>query len=458
MIYGGDGLGRLAPADAPEPDGQAATLRTQGRSSPAGPARESVQPSHGKAVFVPFVLQGESVEIEIVENRPGFARGQAVSLLSPSPHRVEPECPYFGRCGGCQYQHAGYEHQLAIKQQVLCETLRRTAKIELASPPQVHASPPWHYRNRTRLKVQSETSLGRPALGYFAHASHQFVPVEQCPISSPLINRALRALLEVAEFRPWAADIAEVELFANHDDTALVAGFYTPTRIEATKFQACFQALQAGLPELRGVALMHGIAGEDDTASARRPAVQILGERWLEYATGEGRFLAGAESFFQTNRFLVDELVSTVLGGSRGRRALDLYAGVGLFSLPLSKRFEQVTAVEIAPSAVEALRANTHDAVEVLAAAAEQFLSQAARLGKLDLVVLDPPRGGVGERTARALAALATPRITYVSCDPATLARDLRPLLEAGFRIEQAHLLDLFPQTFHLETVLHLVR
>ncbi len=504
MIYGGDGLGRLAPADAPESGGQPATLRTQGRSSLAVPARESAPPSHGKAVFVPFVLQGESVEIEIVENRPGFARGQTLSLLSPSPQRVEPECPYFGRCGGCQYQHASYEHQLAIKQQVLCETLRRTAKIELASPPQVHVSPPWHYRNRTRLKVQSETgaseegaslrsgfrlrapsscelrspaqpgaagptlnhidssklSLGPHgfALGYFAHASHQFVPVEQCPISSPLINRALRALLEVAEFRPWAGEVAEVELFANHDDTALVAGFYTRTRIEAAKFCACFQALQEAVPELRGIALMHGTAGEDDTASARRPAAQILGERWLEYATGEGPFLAGTENFFQTNRFLVDELVSTVLGGSQGRRALDLYAGVGLFSLPLSKRFERVTAVEIAPPAVDALRANIRGAVEVVAVSADQFLRQAERLGDLDLVVLDPPRGGLGEKTARALAALPMPRLTYVSCDPATLARDLRPLLEAGFRIEQAHLLDLFPQTFHLETVLHLAR
>jgi len=456
MIYGGDGLGRLAPENAPlESDAQPEGGQT--RSKPwAAASGESAPPSRGKAVFVPFVLEGESVEIEVVESRPGFARGQAISLLSPSAHRVEPECPYFGRCGGCQYQHASYEHQLAIKQQVLCETLRRTAKIDLASPPRVHASPPWHYRNRTRLKVQSESSPARPALGYFAHASHRFIAVEQCPISSSLINRALRALPEVAEFRSWAGDVAEVEFFANHEDSALVAGFYTRTRIDAVKFHACFEAMQAAVPELRGIALMQGPADED--ANDRRPAAQILGERWLKYSTGDGAFLAGAESFFQVNRFLVDELAGTALGESRGRRALDLYAGVGLFSLPLSKRFERVTAVEIAPAAVEALRANTGGSVEVVAAAAEQFLSQAGRLGELDLVVLDPPRGGLGEKTARALAAVRTPRLTYVSCDPATLARDLRPLLEAGFRIEQAHLLDLFPQTFHLETILHLDR
>ncbi|MGA2989774.1 MAG: class I SAM-dependent RNA methyltransferase [Candidatus Korobacteraceae bacterium] len=504
MIYGGDGLGRLATEAGGQPGEAPASPQGQSKRMQVTAAQKSGEASvsRGKAVFVPFVLEGERVEIEVVESRPGFARGRALSLVSRSPQRVEPGCPYFGRCGGCHYQHASYEHQLAIKQQILQETLRRTAKMELEVPLQVHASPPWHYRNRTRLKVQNppqqrqrrsrQAGPGTPeiepaatvalqesldpqsfGLGYFAHGSHRFVAVEQCPISSPLINRALRALLEVDEFRPWAPNVAEVELFANHDDSALLAGFYLRNAVDAAKFRLCFQALEAALPELRGAALILGEVDEDGGSSVSHHLPQILGERWLQYTTQEGQFLAGVGSFFQTNRFLVDELASTVVAGSQGRRVLDLYAGVGLFSLPLSRSFERVTAVEIAPSAIGALRANSvhpseckngirqgprSDAFEVVEAASEQFLRSLDPGEEVDLVVVDPPRAGLGENTARALAALRTPRLTYVSCDPATLARDLRPLLDAGFLVREAHLLDLFPQTFHLETVLQLER
>ncbi|MGC2321694.1 MAG: TRAM domain-containing protein, partial [Terriglobales bacterium] len=165
LIYGGNGLARL-PADEKGP---------------------------GKAAFLPFVLEGENVEAEITEQKLGFARARAEKILEASPHRVEPGCPYFGQCGGCHYQHASYEHQLEIKSAILRETLRRVGKIELAQEIHIHPSPPWNYRNRTRLRVRTRPFV----LGYNRMGSSALLPVEQCPISSPLINKAISALWQL---------------------------------------------------------------------------------------------------------------------------------------------------------------------------------------------------------------------------------------------------------------------
>jgi 23S rRNA (uracil1939-C5)-methyltransferase len=449
MIYGGDGLGRLPVDTSPASVGD-----------PAKSGSPNAQASRGKAVFVPFVLEDEAIEVEILEQRTGFARGKAVAVLAASPQRVEPGCPYFGRCGGCQYQHAGYPHQLAIKQHILRDTLRRTAKLELAVELKVHASQPWNYRNRTRLKVTTQPDF---AVGYFEPGSHRLLPIEQCPISSPLVNRALQALRQSSEFQLLAAEIAEVQFFANHDDSALLLEVYARRAIERKAFRPAWQALQAALPELRGVALFpfHGEDEPDESgasAGLARAAPVFLGEPELKYVTSEGSFQVAAGAFFQTNRFLVNELLSIVLGNHQGRHALDLYAGVGLFSVPLSRRFERVTAVEIAPLSVASLRANSGGKVEVVAAAAEHFLRTFRDSGALDLVVVDPPRAGLGEKTTRMLARLKAANLIYVSCDPATLSRDLRVLVESGFHIAEAHLVDLFPQTFHIETVFRLAR
>ena len=160
MIYGGDGLARL-PAD---------------------------ECGRGKAAFLPFVLAGEKIEATITEEKTSFARAHADRILEPSPHRVEPGCPYFGPCGGCHYQHANYEHQLEIKKDILLETLRRTAKVDLPGDILVHPSPPWNYRNRSRLQVQTSPEF---KTGYFKMASHELLAIEECPISSPLINQGI---------------------------------------------------------------------------------------------------------------------------------------------------------------------------------------------------------------------------------------------------------------------------
>jgi 23S rRNA (uracil1939-C5)-methyltransferase len=199
LIYGGDGLARL-PAGSP-------SNKDHGR---------------GKAVFVPFVLAGEKIEAALTEEKRGFARARAVAIVEPSPHRVTPPCPHFSRCGGCHYQHASYEHQLEIKKEILIENLRRIAKLELQSEIQIHPSPPWNYRNRSRLQVRTHPAF---AAGYFKFASHELLPVEQCPISSPLINRGIAALWLSGRAGKAIEGVREIEFFADGDDAHLLSEF-----------------------------------------------------------------------------------------------------------------------------------------------------------------------------------------------------------------------------------------
>ncbi len=443
MIYGGDGLARL-PADSPSDDR-----------------------SRGKAVFVPFVLDNEKIEATLTEQKPGFARAKADAILEPSSHRIQPACPYFGRCGGCHYQHASYEHQLEIKQEILRESLRRTAKLDLPFDIQVHPSPPWNYRNRSRLQVQLTPAF---ALGYFKFASHELLPVEQCPISSPLINRGIASLWQSGRAGKIPLGVREVEFFANADDTQLLLEVACARDARRAAVRDWTEQLRALLPEIAGVVAFR----EPNPGDRKAGTPEILvtaGAGHLTYQTQHAAYRVSAGSFFQTNRHLTDELVKIVTAGQSGQLALDLYAGVGLFSTALAGDFHHVISVETSQTSTGDLSYNRSANGEVVQATTEQYLARAEnpeRVGKgkgphpipnkPDLVVLDPPRSGLGERVARLLAALDAPRVIYVSCDPATLARDLVTLLAAGYRVEQVHLIDLFPQTYHLESVVHLAR
>jgi len=427
LIYGGNGLARL-PADDKGP---------------------------GKAVFLPLVLEGERVEAEITEQKPGFARARAEKILEASPHRIAPACPYFGQCGGCHYQHTSYEHQLEIKSAILRETLRRVGKIELAQEIRVHAAQPWNYRNRTRLRVRTRPFV----LGYNRLRWSELLAVEQCPISSPLINRAIAALWELGRADKVSAEVTEIELFANADDTKLLAeltvqgkGWRQGHKSDLPQFVL---ALRAAVPEIIGVAVFHAV-GPDEIETEEIPAElrDTFGAEHLQYAAGNASFQVSAGSFFQTNRFLIDRLVDLVAGNRSGDYALDLYAGTGLFSVALAPHFREVRAVESFPFSFRDLMRNCPRNVRLYQKSVEDFLGDAER----DLVVVDPPRAGLGKGVARLLATSGTPRITYVSCDPATLARDLTVLMESGYRIEEVHLVDLFPQTFHIESVVQLVR
>ena len=432
LIYGGDGLARL-PAD---------------------------EHGRGKTVFLPYVIPGEQVEATIIESRSGFARARLNQIVTASPERVAPQCPYFGRCGGCQYQHIEYATQLRFKAEILLETLRRTAKLELRKDIQLYASEPWGYRNRTRVRVEHEPAF---ALGYFQANSHKLLAMETCPISSPLINTAISAVWRLGRAGQVPPAVHGMQFFADHDDSKLLVEVYVRSE---TRERDCelFAAEMERLNTVVGVSVFVTSPVEDETrqlaslSSLPNEPALANGASYLTYHAARRNYQVSGGSFFQTNRFLMEDLVKVALEDAKGGVALDLYAGVGLFTLPLAASFREVTAVEASPHAAGDLKRNAPANVKVVRATTESFLEQAAHGLRPEFILLDPPRAGLGEKATKALCRTSASRVTYVSCDPATLSRDLRLLLESGFTVEQAHLFDLFPQTAHMETVLHLVR
>jgi 23S rRNA (uracil1939-C5)-methyltransferase len=391
------------------------------------------------------------VEASLTEQKPGFARARLESVSEPSPFRIQPPCPYFQRCGGCHYQHTGYDHQLEIKSAILQETLKRTAKIELPCELKIHASPPWNYRNRTRLKVQVTPEF---QLGYYRFRSHDLLPIQQCPISSPLISQAIGALWSKGRAGEIPESVRQIEFFANHADDALLLELYCPHGTSRADAATICESVRQSLPEVKGVVAFE-VSRPGQVDDPKKLAE--TGETYVSYQVGPHNYKVSAGAFFQVNRFLVDELVKIVTEAASGGLGLDLYAGVGLFSTILAERFPQVIAVEASQTSHVDLRQNAPPEVKAVRATTEQFLAKASG-PRPDFIVADPPRDGLGENVVRSLVKLGAPRMTYVSCDPSTLARDLRTLVNSGYRIEEAHLLDLFPQTFHIESVFHLAR
>ncbi|HXA77437.1 MAG TPA: class I SAM-dependent RNA methyltransferase [Candidatus Acidoferrales bacterium] len=408
----------------------------------------------GSTVFVPFVLPAERIAAALVEQKKKFIRARVERLLEPSPDRASARCPHFGVCGGCDYQHIPYESQLKYKTEILRETLRRIGRIDWPGEITAHASPPWAYRNRAQWKVRplGEDGVGGTSIGYFRANSTALCAVEDCAILSPLLLKTLLALRTAAAAGMLPRELREIEAFGGGNDskllvTATFAGF--PARA-----QELVDKLRGILPEIESL-LFH-----DPT----RGRMELDGPGYIECEAAGATYRVGHFSFFQVNRFLVGELARAVAEDeAEGRLALDLFAGVGLFCLPLAKRFARVVAVESNPAAARDLEANTSGRVargsrviEVRSADVEEFLAKLKE--KPELVVLDPPRAGLTPGTIKHLARMGPARITYVSCDPPTLARDLAALANTGYDIAGVYWFDLFPQTFHMETVVRLRR
>ncbi|HYP02645.1 MAG TPA: class I SAM-dependent RNA methyltransferase [Pyrinomonadaceae bacterium] len=371
--------------------------------------------AEGHTLFVPLTAPGDRVRVRVDRVRGKVAFASLVEVVAPAPARVEPLCPYFGRCGGCDFQQLTYEAQLEAKVEIIRDCLRRIARIEPPAEISITPSPDiWRYRSRARWQHDASRQL----LGYYELASHRVCDVIECPVIIPEVQTKLthlRATLGEGALDA-AGDIEEFQAVAGDD----------------------------------GVSLVPPLAEAD----ARERFRLIAGERY--------RF--NARCFFQINHTLLEPLLAEALkgaGGDGGETAVDLYCGVGLFTLPLARRFARVTGIEGNAEAAAFARLNLSDAelsnAEIKTARVGAWLAaNAAALAPVDFLLLDPPRAGAEAETIAGIIAAAPQRISYVSCDPATLARDLRALLEAGFVLDTIKAFDMFPQTHHVETIVHL--
>ncbi len=347
------------------------------------------------------------VRIERVRGKTSFA--SIVEIIEPSPARVEPPCPYFGRCGGCDFQQLSYEAQLAAKVGIIRDCLRRIAGIEIPGDIPIIASPhAWHYRSRAQWQFDPRKSR----LGYFERGSHRVCDAAECPVLVPALQETLSHLRE----RMLAHTLPE----------------------EAVEFQA--------------------VAGDDGPA-----LVPPTGDIPLETSRtiGDHRYHFSAEAFFQINHQLLASLIDAALDNAQGDTAVDLYCGAGLFTLPLARKFSCVVGVEADATAIAYARCNIEGAgvsnATVECAKVGGWLNENAnRLAPVDFVLLDPPRAGAEPGAIGGIIALRPQRIAYVSCEPSTLARDLKELVGNGYKPDSIAAFDMFPQTHHVETVVQL--
>lgn len=373
----------------------------------------------GQVILIPFVLPGELVQTHPQQVKTGLLRGTSPTILTPSPERVTPQCEYFGGCGGCQYQHAGYEFQVRQKEEILLETLRRLAGLSFDGQLRSISGEPWGYRNRIQLHFDGRRS------GFHRPGSRDLYPIDHCHIAAPPLVEAISRFSRAVHAPQWPKFLRTLELFTNGNELQLTV-IDSGQPVAARFFEWCGTLL----PNVAPGAIEHQAAGYT--------------------------FRISRGSFFQVNRFLIDALVEETLADLSGNYAVDLYAGVGLFSLPLAKRFTRVDAIERGGPAYRDLEWNTSQSatnVRSVKGSAEEFLATLEETPAA--IIADPPRAGIGKEATEHLLRLRPPRLVVVSCDPATLSRDLKKLL-AAYEVSQLTLVDLFPQTYHFEAIMHL--
>ena len=424
----------------------------------------------GRAVFVPFTLPGEEVVLRLTRRHKQHGEAEAVRILSPAPQRREPPCPLFGTCGGCDLQHASYPKQLEIKEAILREILERAGIIGAVRDFPLSAAPApeeFGYRQRIRLQVSDN---GSP--GFYRSRSHEVVPITTCPLAAPAINRVLATLRREPAARQLLAQATAVELILNlveneAEQDTVVALLHTRRPLRAADRQRAAQLcssqanIQGILFAVPGKAM--GPAVTRETGPAGSMDLSALHIRFTIPAAIAGRALTLAVEpggFSQVNPYQNEKMIATLLDWlalTGSEKVLDLFCGMGNFSLPLALHAGSVLGLDLQGAAIR--RAVSNAAGNRLTnctfarKGAEQGARELAAAGeRFDVLLLDPPRAGCREVLPH-IADLAASRVAYISCDPATLARDLVLLRDQGYAIERMQLFDMFPQTRHLETM-----
>ena len=437
---------------------------------------EAIGHHQGKIIFVPYAIPGETVAVELVEEKQRWARARLLRVLQASPERVAPPCPYFGpgQCGGCQWQHIDYERQLQLKAEVVADQLRRLGRI--ADPPVLDPIAladesgllAFRYRNHVQFMVDEQGRLGlaraaaspvdqEPAAR--GQAPEDIIPVDECLLLHPLLDEVHAALLAGAlaeQSEPQAgpgAELVDAEEESGQPPASirrisLRAGVNTGQRLLA--FETADDRAPGFL--LEGLPLACVVRRRDHSVQA------LIGEPWVEELIAGRAFRISANSFFRANTVGAEamvEMAAELLAPLGHETLLDAYCGGGLFGLSLAGQVGQVIGVEESEAACEDFAWNARDLDNVAlheGPVADVLATFDLELA-IDAAIIDPPRSGAGPEVARQLRRLRVPKVLYASCDPATLARDARLLIEAGYRLEQVQPVDLFPQTYHVESL-----
>src|SRR6266481_4311433 len=363
----------------------------------------------GRTIMVALAAAGDRARIRVDRVKGNVSFASIEEIITPSPHRVEPPCPYFGRCGGCDFQQMTYEAQLAAKAEIIRDCLHRIARLENPPDIAVHASPKdWRYRARATWQVDLE----QESVGYYERASRRVCDVADCAVLVPVLQTTLEQVRAIRR-----------------------------------------NALPDGLEHIDVVVGDDGVSLAPEFADFRTSEVSLK--------VFDEVYSYNAEAFFQINQDLLAPLIATALPNVHGEAALDLYCGVGLFTLPLARRFSRVLGIEANPVASRFARRNLQQAqlenAKIITSTVTEWLrANVRRLDSVDFVLLDPPRAGAESVVIKSILDLHPKRISYVSCDPATLARDLKKLLAGGYDIDLIAAFDMFPQTHHVETVVHM--
>jgi 23S rRNA (uracil1939-C5)-methyltransferase len=382
----------------------------------------------GRVIFVPYAIPGETLHVELVEEHAHWARARLLEVIEPSPHRIEPPCPYFGqdKCGGCQLQHIGYDMQVEFKRQVVIDQLARVGGLREVSVGEViGAAEPWNYRNHVQFSLTPEGHLG-----FLSADSHHIVPVDDCLITDPLLLD-LWAALDME----WP-ELYRLSLRCGSATGDLMAIFeldhYQDFDIEVDFPVSCVLLLADG------------------------ETVVLMGNRYLTEHVAGRDYRISPGSFFQVNTGGAEALVALIgdyLSPTGSETLVDLYCGVGLFGLVFANNVKRVIGVELDAGASADFRHNAHGLENVTLLEGEAKTELARIEETVELLVLDPPRAGAGQEVVREVVRLSPERIAYVSCDPATLARDAHYLVEGGYELREVQPVDMFPQTYHIESV-----
>ena len=379
----------------------------------------------GRAVFIPYALPGELLRIRLVEEKERYARGEISEIISPSQDRIQPRCPHFQECGGCHYQHISYQEQLRVKEAIMVDQMRRVGKIDTPPVKPIQPSPsPWNYRNHIQFHVAED---GSP--GFLKHRSGEIVPIKECHLPEENLNRIWPSFS--LEYIPGLERISLRSGEEGQDTLILLE----------SQGQEPFD-FSVDLPLS---AVLQGPGGN----------IVLSGDDFTVIPILDFPFVVSAGSFFQTNTRVAESLVEyllEVLPLEKDSVCLDVYCGVGLFSAFLAPRVKKVIGIESSPSACEDYLYNLagFENVELYDLPAEEVIP-ALELSP-DIVLLDPPRAGLSKTVLDSVADLDLNLIAYISCDPATLARDIQRFNKKGYSLEESTPFDMFPQTYHIES------